>query len=565
MLTYFKKKWLFSSYIILLGIIVALLSIFQGIMLQLIVDTAVGNLDVGFTRIIVIVIFYVALNYLFGFLYKKNLFRISTDAIAHIKNCLIESFLNERNISNHELTEKLAVMEKDVSQVFENYYTNFFVLINQIILFFVATLYLFYTNILLTFVVLFSGIISILLPQVFVIRAQTVNAQYLNANKEYVHNVKELISGLTTIKMFELEKSIKKKVQDSNMNLEKKHRSQLSYQSFIECLSSSMSFLVLACNVVFAGYLSYKGYFTIGTVLAVMQIMNFVMYPLMQIPSIIIGMKSVKPAINNIETYMNGTEEMDERSLVLDSFRSIKFDHVCFELGDTKKSILEDINIDFQNNRKYVVVGSSGSGKTTLIKLILGLYKDIQGSIMINQDKNLKDISFFEWRKIITVVEQDIFLFNDTIKYNVCFEKNNPEIDIWNLFNIVGLQDFIAAKENNLEYMIDENGDNISGGEKKRLAMARALYKQSKIILADEPTSGLDAANAKQIEDVLINSNQMVIHVTHNLDREILQRYDEIICMQNGKVVGVGNYDTLYSQNSCFRKLCEDYRYKKEL
>ncbi len=184
---------------------------------------------------------------------------------------------------------------------------------------------------------------------------------------------------------------------------------------------------------------------------------------------------------------------------------------------------------------------------------------------MINRDKNLKDLSFFEWRKIITVVEQDIFLFNDTIKYNVCFEKNNPEIDIWNLFNIVGLQDFIAAKENNLEYMIDENGDNISGGEKKRLAMARALYKQSKIILADEPTSGLDAANAKQIEDVLINSNQMVIHVTHNLDKEILQRYDEIICMQNGKVVGAGNYDTLYSQNSCFRKLCEDYRYEKEL
>lgn len=565
MLTYFKKRWLFSCYIILLGIIVALLSIFQGIMLQLIVDTAVGNLDVGFTRIILIVIFYVALNYLFGFLYKKNLFRISTDAIAHTKNRLIESFLNERNVSNHELTEKLAVMEKDVSQVFENYYTNFFVLINQIILFFVAALYLFYTNILLTFVVLFSGIVSILLPQVFVIQAQTVNAQYLNANKEYVHNVKELISGLTTIKMFELEKSIKKKVQDSNINLENKHRSQLSYQSFIECLSSSMSFLVLACNVVFAGYLSYKGYFTIGTVLAVMQIMNFVMYPLMQIPSIIIGMKSVKPAINNIETYMNRTEEIGERSLALDSFQSIKFDHVCFELGDTKESILEDINIDFQNNRKYVVVGSSGSGKTTLIKLILGLYKDIQGSIMINQDKNLKDISFFEWRKMITVVEQDIFLFNDTIKYNVCFEKNNPEIDIWNLFNIVGLQDFIAAKENNLEYMIDENGDNISGGEKKRLAMARALYKQSKIILADEPTSGLDAANAKQIEDVLINSNQMVIHVTHNLDKEILQRYDEIICMQNGKVVGVGNYDTLYSQNSCFQKLCEDYRYKKEL
>lgn len=103
---------------------------------------------------------------------------------------------------------------------------------------------------------------------------------------------------------------------------------------------------------------------------------------------------------------MNGTEEMSERSLALDSFRSIKFDHVCFESGDTKESNLEDLNIDFQNNRKYVVVGSSGNGKTTLIK-------------------NLKDISFFEWCKIITVVEQDIFLFNDTIKHNVYLKKQS--------------------------------------------------------------------------------------------------------------------------------------------
>lgn len=85
--------------------------------------------------------------------------------------------------------------------------------------------------------------------------------------------------------------------------------------------------------------------------------------------------------------------------------------------------------------------------------------------------------------------------------------------------------------------------------------MARALYKQSKIILADEPTSGLDATNAKLIEDILVNSKQMVINITHNLDKEVLQRYDEIICMQNGKISGIGDYETLYSQNMYF----EDY------
>lgn len=200
-------------------------------------------------------------------------------------------------------------MEKDTSQVFENYYINFFVLINEVILFIVATGYLCFTNILLTAVVLISGVVSILLPQIFITRAQAVNAKYLNANKEYVHNIKELINGLTVIKVFELDNGIKEKVQGSNFKLEKNHRNQLNYQSFIECLSSSMSFLVLACNVVFAGYLSYRGYFSIGTVLAVMQVMNFVMYPLMQIPGIIIEMKSVKPAIDNIEKYLDGIQE----------------------------------------------------------------------------------------------------------------------------------------------------------------------------------------------------------------------------------------------------------------
>src|SRR5699024_1410028 len=105
----------------------------------------------------------------------------------------------------------------------------------------------------------------------------------------------------------------------------------------------------------------------------------------------------------------------------------------------------------------------------------------------------------------------------------------------------------------------------ISGGEKKRLAMARALYKQSKIILADEPTSGLDATNAKRIEDILINCERMVINVTHNLDKEVLQKYDEIICMRNGRIVGIGHYETHYTRNSYFYKLCNDFKSEKQI
>lgn len=564
MLIYYKKKWLLCSYTIILGIIVAMLSIFQGILLQIIVDTAVGNLELGFIKIILIVFFYGIFNFIINFYYKKNLYKVTTEGIAYIKNCMIESFLSEDSLEYNNLTEKLAIMEKDSTQVFEKYLVNFFILINQIILFLAATGYLFSINIFLTIVVLLSGIISIFLPQIFITKAQKVNENYLYTNKEYVQDIKELINGLTTIKIFDLEKRIKQRTQESNQRLEKSHKIQLWYQAFIECMSSSMGFFVLACNVVFAGFLSYKGYFTIGTVLAIMQIMNFVMYPLMQIPGIIIEMRSAVPAIDNIKKYINYNNEIEYASLLPDTFNSLKLEHVSLKPKEEREYIIEDVNIEFKSNKKYALVGASGSGKTTIIKLILGLYKNYQGNILINDKINLADISISEWRKNLTVMEQNIFIFDDTIKYNICFGTENQEININELFDLVGLKEFMAFRNNDMGYKLGENGEKISGGEKKRLAMARALYKQSKIILADEPTSGLDSTNAKLIEDVLNKCEKMVINVTHNLEKEVLKKYDKIICMQNGRVVGIGDYEMLISQNKYFQKLSEDYQYKQE-
>ncbi len=155
------------------------------------------------------------------------------------------------------------------------------------------------------------------------------------------------------------------------------------------------------------------------------------------------------------------------------------------------------------------------------------------------------------------------FLFNDSVKYNICLESENSSVNLSDLINQVGLDDFISSKSENVNYIIDENATNISGGEKKRLAIARALYKPSEVLLADEPTSGLDAINAKRIEDILTGREQMVINITHNLDKKILQKYNEIIVMKNGKISGVGDYETLYNKNLYFRQLCEDFKNKK--
>ncbi|MBQ2916570.1 MAG: ABC transporter ATP-binding protein [Clostridia bacterium] len=560
MLTYYKRKWLFCGYTICLGMLVALLTIFQGVMLQIVVDTVAGNLKIHFGYIIAMTILYGIIYFCINYLYKRNVYLAASNNIVSIKNRMIMCFLNEKNFSNKNFAEKLAVVETDIVQVFEKYQINFFALINMIILFFSASIYLLFTNVFVATVVLISGMVNIVVPQIFLPKVQGVSEKYFDSNKLFIDDIKEIINGFTTIKLFGLEEKYKDKAQKSNLLLEKNHKLQLCYQTFMEYLSSTLGFCTLVCNVVFAGYLSYKGFFSIGKVLAIMQIMNFIMQPLIQIPSIIMEMKSVKPAINNINKYMCVQNEEYTKEVTIKEVKDIVLNNTALKIDGNY--ILKNLNIKFEKEKKYVVVGESGSGKTSLLKLIAGYYKNYEGKIFINHETELLKIPLRQWQKFLSFIEQNIFIFNDTIIFNLCLQ-NDMKKDINHIIYKVGLNQFINSKEKGINDMLCEE-EKISGGEKKRIAMARALCKSTGIILADEPTSGLDASNAKLIEDALTSGNEMVINVTHCLEEEVLKRYDKIVCMKDGEIVGIGNYDTLLHSNSYFQKLCDDYMYNEQ-
>lgn len=560
MLTYYKRKWLFCGYTICLGMLVVLLTIFQGVMLQIVVDTVAGNLKIHFGYIIAMTILYGIIYFCINYLYKRNVYLAASNNIVSIKNRMIMCFLNEKNFSNKNFAEKLAVVETDIVQVFEKYQINFFALINMIILFFSASIYLLFTNVFVATVVLISGMVNIVVPQIFLPKVQGVSEKYFDSNKLFIDDIKEIINGFTTIKLFGLEEKYKDKAQKSNLLLEKNHKLQLCYQTFMEYLSSTLGFCTLVCNVVFAGYLSYKGFFSIGKVLAIMQIMNFIMQPLIQIPSIIMEMKSVKPAINNINKYMCVQNEEYTKEVTIKEVKDIVLNNTALKIDGNY--ILKNLNIKFEKEKKYVVVGESGSGKTSLLKLIAGYYKNYEGKIFINHETELLKIPLRQWQKFLSFIEQNIFIFNDTIIFNLCLQ-NDMKKDINHIIYKVGLNQFINSKEKGINDMLCEE-EKISGGEKKRIAMARALCKSTGIILADEPTSGLDASNAKLIEDALTSGNEMVINVTHCLEEEVLKRYDKIVCMKDGEIVGIGNYDTLLHSNSYFQKLCDDYMYNEQ-
>ena len=219
------------------------------------------------------------------------------------------------------------------------------------------------------------------------------------------------------------------------------------------------------------------------------------------------------------------------------------------------KVILDDITHKFEINKSYAVVGPSGSGKTTFMNLLLGRNNCYTGDIFYNE-MDIKEISLDSLFEITSFVEQNVFVFDDSIINNITMYSNVDEELLDEVIDKAGLKELIKEKGKN--YRCGENGCNLSGGEKQRVSIARALIKKSQLLLLDEATSALDNETSELIINNLLKIDNIIkIMITHKLDEEILNKFDEIIVMKNGKIVEFGTYDELINNNSIFKSLVE--------
>ena len=217
--------------------------------------------------------------------------------------------------------------------------------------------------------------------------------------------------------------------------------------------------------------------------------------------------------------------------------------------------MLNGISHRFEKNKSYAIVGTSGSGKTTLINLLLGKYNDYSGSIHYN-NIDLKEISIDSLFEISSFVEQNVFVFDDSIINNITMYSSVDEELLNDAIKKSGLAKLIDEKGK--DYRCGENGCNLSGGEKQRISIARALVKKSQLLLLDEATSALDNETSSSItNNLLAIDNTTNIMITHRLDEDILNKFDEIIVIKNGNIVEYGTYKELMDNNGTFKSLVE--------
>ena len=239
--------------------------------------------------------------------------------------------------------------------------------------------------------------------------------------------------------------------------------------------------------------------------------------------------------LNNELSKLNKNKDVDKQEIVIQ--KSLEVKNFTFYYNEEKKLIFEDLNFMLKVNDIIGIRGVNGSGKSTLLKALSGLIAPENGEVLIDENKvnKFKDLS---WKNSISYIEQDVFLFNDTLIKNITLKENlsSSELNFVNdLIDNFNLRNFVNSNKLGLNQIISENNINLSGGEKQKIAICRAFFKNSKFIFLDETFSNLDRDTTKKVKNYIKNlRNKGIVIVSHNLeDLDVCNRNLQI---ENGKI-----------------------------
>ena len=305
-------------------------------------------------------------------------------------------------------------------------------------------------------------------------------------------------------------------------------------------------------------YLIFRNEMDAGQ-LVTMQIFSFFVFgPLQEIGNILLAYREAQASLNNFNTLMQKKpESVPANPLHLGSIKNLQFKNVSFKHQTASQNAITNINFNANIGETVAFVGPSGSGKTTLMKLLVGLYRPQEGSILYNgMDEN--SINFEDLRNQLGFVTQDTQLFSGTIKENLMFVKPQAnDADLIEALNKASCQRLLSRAENGLDTMIGEGGLKLSGGEKQRLSIARALLRDPHLLIFDEATSSLDSITEEEItstiRDISLQRNQITILIAHRLST--IMHADRIYVLEGGEIVETGSHSALLEEKGLYYAL----------
>ena len=398
--------------------------------------------------------------------------------------------------------------------------------------------------------------ISFFLRKRKVLDYELFELQAINQNKTY-----QFITSMQEIKLQDCERRRRWEWEDAQADLFRVQMKSLKLQQTQEAGSIFINEVKNILITVFAATAVINGQITLGTMLAIQYIVGQLNAPVEQFMSFIYSLQDVKISLERINEIHEGKNEESTESQVksFNSEKSVRIEHVDFKYDPhALKKTLEDVSFNIPEGKVTAIVGASGSGKTTLIKLMLGYYPVMSGSIFI-AGRNINEYNLKWWRRHCGVVMQDGVIFSESIARNIAVDDG--DIDVARLeqaANIANIHNYVMGLPLKYNTLIGGDGIGLSQGQKQRILIARAVYKNPDFIFLDEATNALDAKNERVIVENLYEfyKGRTVVVVAHRLST--VRNADQIIVVDGGKIVEIGNHSSLIGRRGAYYHLVKN-------
>ena len=537
------KKWFLISMISM--VILSAYNLIISWLLQKIIDLAAGIDKTPFYQLalvsllsfLVFIVFY----FIFRYAHPKFLQTLSTS----YKELLFSKILrnNSRTVSELGSGQFLSKLSNDLKSIEENYFDFYITLIDIGISFVGAIVLMLWYSPVLTMVAIALSILPLLasIPASKEITKTEKNLSKKNA--EFMEFMRDTLSCFSVIKSFQAESELENRFHEENVKIEKAKFLRRFADENINLLSTAASVVMRLGVFLFGAWLSLSNsHVTPGIVLVFLQLLTFIITPIEKIPSLFANRKAARSLIAQTEELFYEKDDEQEKLEINTLKSAIEVQNLSFSYENTEKA-LQAVSLTFHAGKKYAIVGASGSGKSTLFKLLTKYSNEYNGNILFD-GIDLRNITYSSLSQIISVVQQNVFVFHDSIYNNICLYKNIPEKEFDCVIQKSGLSSLIQQKGKN--FSCGANGNKLSGGEKQRISIARALLRNASILLMDEASSALDEKTADEImHSILDMPDTTSLVITHRLNSTLLKKYDGICVLHHGKIIEFGPFDEL--------------------